>query len=31
VNDLLVLIAGYPDVYDIDDLLGLLAEFGCGG
>ena len=31
VNDLLILIAGYPATYDVDDLLALLAEFGCGG
>ncbi len=31
VNDLLILIAGYPAAYDVDDLLALLAEFGCGG
>ena len=30
VNDLLVLISEYPEVYGIDELLGLLAEFGCG-
>ena len=30
VNDLLILIAGYPATYDVDDLLALLAEFGCG-
>jgi hypothetical protein len=29
VDDLLVLIGGYPDTYNVDDLLALLAEFGC--
>jgi len=29
VDDLLAIIAGYPDPYDVDDLLALLAEFGC--
>ncbi len=28
-NDLLLLISGYPDTYDVNDLLALLAEFGC--
>jgi hypothetical protein len=31
VNDLLEVIAGFPATYDIDDLLALLADFGCGG
>ncbi len=31
INDLLELIAGYPEHYEVNDLLGLLAEFGCGG
>jgi hypothetical protein len=31
VNDLLELIGDFLDTYDVDDLLGLLAEFGCGG
>lgn len=31
VKDLLELIAGYPAEYDIDDLLALLADFGCTG
>lgn len=31
VNDLLTLIAGFPADYNVDDLLALLAVFGCGG
>ena len=29
VNDLLLLIGEYPDTYGVDDLLALLAVFGC--
>ncbi|MBT7352162.1 MAG: hypothetical protein HN811_06840, partial [Phycisphaerae bacterium] len=29
VDDLLILISGYPDIYDVDDLLELLSVFGC--
>ena len=29
VDDLLMLIGGYPDTYNVDDLLALLSEFGC--
>ncbi|MBT5583663.1 MAG: hypothetical protein HOI89_08950 [Phycisphaerae bacterium] len=29
VDDLLLLIGGYPDVYNVDDLLELLSVFGC--
>jgi hypothetical protein len=31
VNDLLELIGGFGSQYDVDELLALLAEFGCGG
>jgi hypothetical protein len=29
VNDLLEVIGGFPDLYNVDDLLALLSEFGC--
>jgi hypothetical protein len=29
IDDLLAVIAGFPDTYGVDDLLALLAEFGC--
>jgi len=29
VNDLLEVIGGFPELYDVDDLLALLSEFGC--
>ncbi len=31
VDDLLILIGGFGEVFDVDDLLALLAEYGCGG
>ncbi|MCH2143357.1 MAG: hypothetical protein MK077_10230 [Phycisphaerales bacterium] len=31
VDDLLILIGNFGSLYEVDDLLGLLAEFGCGG
>ncbi|MDP7028759.1 MAG: hypothetical protein QF733_00895 [Phycisphaerales bacterium] len=30
VDDLLILIGGFGQTYDVDDLLSLLAEYGCG-
>ena len=30
VDDILALINGFGSVYDVDDLLGAIAEFGCG-
>jgi len=29
VDDLLMLISNYPDIYGVDDLLAMLSEFGC--
>ncbi|MCP4759983.1 MAG: hypothetical protein GY894_06080 [Planctomycetes bacterium] len=29
VNDLLIVVAGFGTIYDVDELLDLLAQFGC--
>jgi len=29
VDDILIVISGYGDIYTVDDLLAVLAEFGC--